>query len=90
MLETLEWDQLTPQAHLLIWSRIDWMLQLKDANMRAFLEPVTVNLLPGTKAEIVTVQVERATAGFVAGFGRTPEQCEAEWRAWVLKTYGKK
>ncbi len=90
MLGTLDWPQLTPQAHMLCWSRVDWMLQQKEANLRAFLMPVSVLLVTAPKDELTKTQVARATAGLAAGFGRTPEECEAAWSAWVLKTYARK
>ena len=90
MLGTVAWEQFTPQAHMLIWSRVDWMLQQKDGKMRAFLEPLTVNLPPGENVTQKPLQIERALKAFQDGFGRTPEECESAWRAWVLKTYPRK
>ena len=90
MLGTLAWEQFTPQSHMLIWSRVDWMMQQKDANLRAFFEPLTVNLSPGDNAAQGGLQRERALVALRAGFGRSPEECEAAWRAWVLKTYERK
>ena len=87
MLATQEWKQLTPQAHLLIWSRIDWMMDQQPAAMRKFLGPVTVKLSVEKPEERVKLLVERAKAGFVAGYGKTPEECETAWRAWVRKKY---
>ena len=90
MLGSLEWSQFNAQNHMLIWSRVDWLLQLKAGKMRAFLEPLSVPLPQGTKAEIAAIQLQRATAALQAGFGMTPEACEAAWSAWVLKTYARK
>ena len=90
MLETLEWAQFTPQAHMLIWSRVDWMLQQPGAKLRAFLMPLTERMPQGTKQELAAVQVQRAAAALEVGFGMTPEQCETAWRAWVAKTYARK
>ncbi|HTF90077.1 MAG TPA: hypothetical protein VK843_16805 [Planctomycetota bacterium] len=89
MLTNLDWAQFTPQSHLLIWSRVDWMMQQPPASVRKFLEPITVALPSSTPAERIKVQVARATAGLEAGFGKSPEECEAVWTAWVLKTYDK-
>ncbi len=90
MLGTLEWSQLTPQAHLLIWSRVDWMLQVPSADLRAFLMPLTTPIPNAAHDEVVATQLARANAAFSAGFGKSPAECEAAWRAWVLKTYAKK
>jgi hypothetical protein len=90
MLNTLEWAQFTPQNHMLIWSRVDWMLQVEGAKLRDFLLPLTERLPPGSKQELATLQVERAKTAFQAGFGMSSEECEAAWGAWVKKTYARK
>ena len=89
MLGTLEWSQFTPQSHMLIWSRVDWIMQHKPTEVRKFLEPLTVTLPTGSAAAIVTTQLERTKVGLAAGFGKSPAECEAAWSAWVLKTYAK-
>jgi hypothetical protein len=89
MLGTLEWNQFTPQSHMLIWSRVDWMMQQKPQALRKFLEPVTVILPPASSAQAADIQRKRATAGLAAGLGKTPAECESAWTAWVLKTYAK-
>lgn len=90
MLTTLDWAQFTPQSHMLNWSRVDWMMQQKPEAVRKFLESVTVALPQLDAAKLIALQVTRAKAGLAAGFGKTPEECEAAWTAWVLKTYEKK
>jgi hypothetical protein len=87
MLATQEWAQFTPQAHLLIWSRIDWMMSHDPAALRKFLEPVAVKLQVEKPEERAKALIERAKAGLLAGFGKTPEECETAWRAWVRKNY---
>lgn len=90
MLGVCEWSQLNAQVHLLAWSRVDWMLAQKDVDWPAFFEPLTVSLTPEDVAQHAAVQTARGKAAFQAGFRRTPEQCEENWRAWVLKTYARK
>ncbi|HUR28175.1 MAG TPA: hypothetical protein VM509_08305 [Planctomycetota bacterium] len=87
MLATLEWSKFTPHAHILSWSRIDWMMQQGPPAMRKFLEPLTARLSVESDVERAKAQLERAKAGLQAGFGKTPEECEVAWRAWVKKTY---
>ncbi len=89
MLGTLEWTQFTPQAHMLIWSRIDWMMQQKPADLRKLLDSLTVKLPQGSAEQLAKVKVARATAGLAAAFGKSPEECDGAWSAWVLKTYEK-
>jgi len=90
MLGTLEWPQFTPQAHMLIWSRVDWMMLQPGPKLRAFLMPLTERLPQGSKPEIAAAQVQRAATAFESALGMTPEACDTAWRAWVGKTYARK
>ncbi len=90
MLETLDWKQLTPQAHMLMWSRVDWMLQQEGKTLRAFMEPISVPLTQSSPEERNKAQVERATKGLSDCFGQSVADLDRTWATWVLKTYARK
>jgi hypothetical protein len=81
-----QWSDLDTQAHLVVWSRVAWLLQQKDCDIKRFWSSVTSNLL----VERVKDPNVRQLAAFTECFGRSPQELDAAWRAFVLKSYAKR
>ncbi|MBI3273292.1 MAG: hypothetical protein HYZ53_30160 [Planctomycetes bacterium] len=67
------------QGDLLLkgWSMLDWMLATRKEAFLKFLSTMKEAPKDG-KAQLTA---------WKAAFGKSPEECEVEWRAWVLSTY---
>lgn len=91
--DTLAWnqpEQISQRMYLILWSRVDFLLQRKDTDLKAWLMGVSVRLETIVPEEVARIQVERQAAAFLAGMGRDVAALDEEWKAWVLATYPKK
>ena len=75
MLDWPDWNAIDAQGHMLLWSRVDWMLSRKDADPRALL------LGFGELGQSHAVQ-ERV---LVRGLGAGSAELDARWREFVLR-----
>ncbi|MBK7878701.1 MAG: hypothetical protein IPJ77_23840 [Planctomycetes bacterium] len=84
------WEDLKAQGHLIAWSRVEWLLQRKDAKLRELLLGLAGSLREVPEAERAATVLARHEAAFQAALGKSLADAEAEWRQYVLKTYDKK
>ncbi|MBK7878695.1 MAG: hypothetical protein IPJ77_23810 [Planctomycetes bacterium] len=82
-------DQIRPQEHLVMWSRTSWLLKRKPSELRTFLLGVAQPLPGVPEAQRIELIDARTRESCSKAFGRTLEELDAEWRAWVAKTYPK-
>lgn len=76
MLEWKSWEEIDGPGHMLVWSRVDWLLARKDADLRAFL-------LGMTEPAIGLAQQEQSLR---TAFGASPAELDARWREFVLRS----
>ncbi len=85
------WEDLKSQGHLISWSRVSWLLARKNTDRHALLMALTERLPPDLPdAEKLEARAARQVAAFQAVLGKTPEEADAEWRQFVLKSYPRK
>lgn len=84
-----EWSELKSQGHLVAWSRVSWLLERKDTDLRALLLALTGAAAEAPGAEIARVETERHAAAFKSASGKTVDELDAEWRRYVLRNYDK-
>jgi hypothetical protein len=75
MLEWTSWQEIDAPGHMLLWSRVDWLLSRKDADLHAFLMGMT-------EPRVSRAQQEDSLR---AGFGATPAELDRQWKEFVLK-----
>jgi len=82
-------DEFNYQAHLMSWSRVDYLMAQSEAKVGRFLQQLK-HLPPPTEGtrfqQLQQVQVEVLQQLF----GLDAKSFDARWREWVLKTYAKK
>ncbi|MBI5364923.1 MAG: hypothetical protein HZA53_17225 [Planctomycetes bacterium] len=79
-------EDVTAQGHMLAWSRVTWLLQHEPRELRTFVLAVA-RPLPGESEDQLRKLVDtRVREGVQTAFGRTLNELDADWRAWVLKT----
>ncbi len=84
------WNDVKPQAHLLAWSRVQWILNRKGVDRRAFLIELggRVTHLPMT--DWPKIMFDRTTSAFWAGFSKALEDCDEDWKRDVQKSCARK
>jgi hypothetical protein len=77
--------------HLILWSRVDFVMRAEPAQRRAFLEALQAPAGPES-ASPAEVESRRVRAAFEAlGYG--PDELarfDRDWSAWVLKNYAQR
>jgi hypothetical protein len=74
---------------MVAWSRVSWLLEQKDANLRGFLMGVTESLGGVDEKDRAKVSLDRQVKALEVGFGRSPEALDEAWKKFVLRTYPK-
>jgi hypothetical protein len=91
--EMLTWskpEDISQRMHMIVWSRVDFLMQRKGSDLRAWLLGVTERQILLAPEEMAKIQLEKQTKALLAGFGTDAATLDEEWKAWVLKTYPKK
>lgn len=79
-------EDITAQGHMLAWSRVTWLLQREPRELRTFVLAIA-QPLPGEPEDRLRSLVDtRVREGVQSAFGRTLNELDDEWRAWVRKT----
>lgn len=84
------WNDVKAQAHLLAWSRVQWILNRKGFDRRAFLIELGggVTHLPMTQWQ--QIRIDRTTSAFWAASSKALEDCDEDWKRDVQKTCARK
>lgn len=89
MLAWRKLDDIKPREHMLAWSRLEFLVERKKDKLRelwlAYTKPI--DDWSATREE---TRAARHRADFERVLGPDVAALDAEWRAWVLKTYAKK
>jgi hypothetical protein len=76
MLEWKRWEDIDAAGHMLVWSRFDWLLARKSADLRAFLMGMTEPVIPAAQQELC----------LRAAFGASAAELDAQWRESALRS----
>lgn len=86
MLAWRDFQALTFANHMILWSRVDFLMARDPAGFGRFLgrmkDPIVDSGLPSWD-QVLARQEEALQAGWGAG----PEELEEDWRRWVLANY---
>jgi hypothetical protein len=89
MLAWRKLDDIKPREHMLAWSRLEFLVERKKDKLRdlwlAYTKPID-----DWSAKREETRAARHKADFERVLGPDVAALDAEWRAWVLKTYAKK
>lgn len=81
-----KYDDLGYLAHIQSWSRIDYLMHLDPKKVGEMLVRLKNLPLPPKPEQVVQAQQK----ALIELFELEPDQFDAKWREWVLKTYPKK
>jgi len=81
-------DELEWADHLVLWSRIDYLMTLDDGSAQKVLRQLKEPLAPGESLDAERLG-NRARDAFRSGTGVELDELDARWAEWVLKTYPK-
>lgn len=87
MMACTSWEQLTGPAHMILWSRVTWMLSLPDVDRRAWILGIIEPFHGRVGQERDRAILRNAMEVMQQSFGRNAEQMDADWRRWVRATY---
>jgi hypothetical protein len=90
MLAWKDWSELDQRAHMMCWSRVEFLLARKGAQPKLFLLGVTEPPPEGQSEISQELRQQRQAAAFAAAFGGAPEVLEAEWCKYVKRNYPRK
>ncbi len=89
--EMLTWDDdraLTFAQHMMLWSRIDWMLAEESEALGRFLQEA-MKPIPWEEDQDRPALVREQFARALEATLGTPEEIDAAWARWVVKRYPK-
>ncbi len=90
--EMMAWtklDQIKPRDHMVVWSRVEWLLEERKDKARELLLAFTKPIADwGPKRDELRVEQHKAALRDV--LGATEEELDEAWRNWALRTYAKK
>jgi hypothetical protein len=84
-----KWEDVNTQGHMVVWSRVSWLLSQKDVDFHALLWAFT-DAPAGSSDERTRFVADRQDEALKSVSGRDVRDLEEAWRVWVLKTYPKK
>ena len=90
MFRWIAYADLDERAHLIAWSRVEFLMQREGADRRAFLDALAKRPAEGSAQEIGAELVRRSTEALKAGFDLDPATFEEEWKEHVRRTYARR
>ncbi len=92
--EMLEWrtyEELKFAEHMILWSRVDFVMSLDDGKPAAFLNAVQAPVPwdTGGKPRADAIR-EQLVGAFQAGLGMSTAEFDVAWAEYVLKNYSKR
>jgi hypothetical protein len=91
--ESLTWqdqNSLSGHAHMVVWSRVQYLFQLRNGKQREFLMALTERPPDSETGFDGRASPDRQNKALVAAYGSDAEALDAAWARWVQKTYAKK
>ncbi len=84
------YEEMHTRDHMVLWSRLEYLLDEADGSPRGFLNALALAPPTGTPEDVKAALVERQVASLLEHYGVSPEELDEAWSKWVLKTYDKK
>ena len=78
-------EDVKPRDHMVVWSRVRWLIEQKPEGLRELLLGLT-EPISGSTPEAAMLQQERAIE---KAYGVTPAELEKEWARHVRRRYSK-
>ena len=82
-----EYPDMNERDHLIVWSRVDYLMQLEEGDRKLFLDVLCQRPPPGASRDRHDHNVQRSTEALQRAFGLTPEEFESNWLEYVLQEY---
>jgi hypothetical protein len=76
--------------HMVVWSKLQYLLTEVDGDDRAFLTDVCLPPPTGSAEQRRAAMLQRQTAALQEHYGLTPQELDDSWARWVKKTYQKR
>ena len=90
MFSWLEYKDMDARAHLVVWSKVDYLMSREGADFEGFLDAICKLKPQGTDEEVSRALLERQSTALMAYFDLTPQELDEAWAKHVRKRYDKK
>jgi len=74
------WDDIKTPGHLVAWSRVEWLLKRKPAELRSFLQEIAGPPGEGDVGESAKTPFAKQSAAAKSVFGKSLEDLDALWK----------
>lgn len=81
-------EDMNTRDHMVLWSRLQFLLQREEADRASFLGALCVQ--PGAADPGPAARVALQSSALEEHMGLTPAQLDEEWARWVRRTYSKR
>jgi hypothetical protein len=78
-----KWDEIKTQGHLVVWSRVAWLLKRKPAELQTFLLGIARPPPDRAEDDHSRISKEQQNAAVKAAFGKSFEDLDAQWKRVV-------
>jgi hypothetical protein len=85
-----KYEDLHQRDHMVSWSKTEFLLEELEGDSKAFLTAICGARGGFAIGTADSALIERQTQALKDAYGLTPEEFDAAWRKWVLKTYRKR
>ena len=89
MFEWEKYEDMNQRDHLIVWSRLDFLLNECEGDSVGFLNALCLKA-SGPATEPVEARKARQVKALADHYGLTPAELDEAWVKWVKKTYDKK
>ena len=86
MLGWSAYEELDVRDHMVVWSRVEYLLGLPEGDRRSFLDAMCLPLAPSGSEPSVQQDVEAQARALEKCFALTPAQLDEAWARHVLRT----
>jgi hypothetical protein len=90
MIGWTKWEDIDAAGHMACWSRVTWLLSLEGVNINAFLMDLTEPVPSNVGGDRDSILLRRQEPALQKAFGKSCEELDAAWRAYVTKNYSRR
>ena len=80
MLGWEKWEDIKTQGHLVAWSRVNWLIKRKPAELQKFLLGIARPPADRSEEDRSRASKEQQVAAAKDAFGKTYEELDAQWK----------
>ncbi|MAF67331.1 MAG: hypothetical protein CMJ84_16950 [Planctomycetes bacterium] len=84
-----DYEDLNTRDHMVAWSRIEFLLEREEADLKGFLDAINRRKPEGDEAAVTAKLVERQRAALEQCFGLSSAELDEQWASYVRKQYRK-